>query len=511
MGTGQKAYYGDIHNHCGISYGHGSLDDAIKNAGQKLDFCSVTGHAHWCDMPEPNERIAHIIDFHKVGFSKLKMNWPDIIKELQGYNKPGEFLVFPGFEMHSCQDGDITIVYFEKDGSILYPDTVGEMQSRILEMQNNGIKIIAFPHHVAYHQGARGINWKSFNRSVSPVVEVYSMHGGSENTETTFPYRHSMGPADWESTVQYGLEQGNVFGFIANTDHHSAHPASYGQGYTGVWADELSNEAVFQAITNRRTFALTGDKISVDYELEDTLMGGIRPAGPFRGLKASITAGGEIDCVDVCLNSRLVKRISQYDMNTAAGEPGGSIRSLVFLEVGWGQRGKRQEWDVDFGVTEGTIVDIETRFRGPDILSPEQKDLPSKESSSFYSSCEKRGEQSVHFNTVTYGNPTNTTPGTQGVCLTVDMPKGAKIWTRINGLYKETTAEDLLKGGRSGYLIDEIDAPSWLLHKMPRQEQFQWEIDLPNFEGELKPGGFLYLNVRQKNGQYAWASPVFAE
>lgn len=67
-----RAYYGDIHNHCGISYGHGSLDDAIKNAMQKLDFCSITGHAHWCDMPEPNERIAHIIDFHIVGFAKLK-------------------------------------------------------------------------------------------------------------------------------------------------------------------------------------------------------------------------------------------------------------------------------------------------------------------------------------------------------------------------------------------------------------------------------------------------------
>ncbi len=48
---GLHAYYGDLHNHCGISYGHGSLEDALLNAREQLDFCSVTGHALWPDMP----------------------------------------------------------------------------------------------------------------------------------------------------------------------------------------------------------------------------------------------------------------------------------------------------------------------------------------------------------------------------------------------------------------------------------------------------------------------------
>jgi hypothetical protein len=58
---GLTAYTGDIHNHCGISYGHGSIEDAYRNARLQLDFASVTGHASWHDMPtEPR----HVHDYH---------------------------------------------------------------------------------------------------------------------------------------------------------------------------------------------------------------------------------------------------------------------------------------------------------------------------------------------------------------------------------------------------------------------------------------------------------------
>ena len=29
---GLKPYYGDLHNHCGISYGHGPIEDALAKA-----------------------------------------------------------------------------------------------------------------------------------------------------------------------------------------------------------------------------------------------------------------------------------------------------------------------------------------------------------------------------------------------------------------------------------------------------------------------------------------------
>ena len=62
---GLAVYYGDIHNHCGISYGYGALEEALNNARERLDFCSVTGHANWPDMPNPTKNTRHIINFTK--------------------------------------------------------------------------------------------------------------------------------------------------------------------------------------------------------------------------------------------------------------------------------------------------------------------------------------------------------------------------------------------------------------------------------------------------------------
>ena len=55
---GLRPFYGDLHNHCDISYGHGSLLEALKRARRQLDFVSVTGHAYWPDMPIDDERVA---------------------------------------------------------------------------------------------------------------------------------------------------------------------------------------------------------------------------------------------------------------------------------------------------------------------------------------------------------------------------------------------------------------------------------------------------------------------
>lgn len=44
-------YWGDLHNHCAISYGSSTLKRALNNARAHLDFCTITGHAFWPDMP----------------------------------------------------------------------------------------------------------------------------------------------------------------------------------------------------------------------------------------------------------------------------------------------------------------------------------------------------------------------------------------------------------------------------------------------------------------------------
>ena len=97
---GYHLFYGDIHSHCGISYGHGPLADALANAREQLDFCSITGHAHWPDMPDPTPRTQHINDFHEAGFARLKRIWPEALETLRRESREGELVLFPGFEVH---------------------------------------------------------------------------------------------------------------------------------------------------------------------------------------------------------------------------------------------------------------------------------------------------------------------------------------------------------------------------------------------------------------------------
>ncbi|MFP4565082.1 MAG: DUF3604 domain-containing protein [Spirochaetaceae bacterium] len=516
MSDNEHAYFGDLHNHCNMSYAHGDLEDAIRNAQQRLDFVSVTGHAHWTDMPEPTERTGHIVEFHEVGFAKLKRNWAGALEKLAAAERPGEFVTFPGFEVHSSADGDRAVIYRDAEGELLYPDSVAELDRRLAELNAAGRPAFGLPHHIGYHQGARGINWETFDEDASPVVEIFSMHGGAETTEGPLPFLHSMGPADWRSTMQYGLAKGRVFGVVANTDHHSAHPGSYGHGMAGVWARELSREGIWTALMNRRTFALTGDRMRLDYRLGGTPMGGIRAPGRAEGLELHLEAGAAVDYVDVIHNNRLARRITPLDVRPVAAGPGagtagaagdGAVRTKVYLEVGWGPRGRRAPWEVDFGVTAGEIIEVEPRFRGPDVLTPEQE--AEGASGAFYSHCRRRDERSVHFETLTFGNPTSSTPGTQGVCLDVRIPPDAKIWARVNGVYTETTPERLLAGGKSGHVLHEIDSAAWLFHRLPAEWELNWDLDLADFTPTLRAGDSVYVRVRQQNNQWAWGSPVF--
>ena len=47
-----KYFWGDLHNHCNITYGHGDMRSAFEAAKEQLDFVSVTPHACGRIFPE---------------------------------------------------------------------------------------------------------------------------------------------------------------------------------------------------------------------------------------------------------------------------------------------------------------------------------------------------------------------------------------------------------------------------------------------------------------------------
>lgn len=241
---GMQPYYGDLHNHCNIGYGHGSVEDAFRNARLQLDFVAVTAHAHWPDIPENEPRLESLVEYHRRGFARTHQEWEHFRQVVEAQNDPGSLVAFLGFEWHSMEFGDYHILYKGSRGEILHAPTLEEMRSELGRLYKQGVEGILIPHHIGYKAGYRGINWETFDPEYSPVVEIMSMHGASESDRAGYPFLHTMGPRDGRSTYQYGLSQGKVAGVVGSTDHHSAHPGSYGHGRAGVWATALTRDGI---------------------------------------------------------------------------------------------------------------------------------------------------------------------------------------------------------------------------------------------------------------------------
>jgi len=508
---GLAPYYGDLHNHCGISYGHGGLDDALLNAREQLDFCSVTGHALWPDMPEPDANIQYIIDFHEEGFARLAQGWEDVQCTMAAHHSDGEFVTLLSFEMHSCADGDRTILYKGDHGPLLSATGLDDLHEKLRGLRAQGVTAMAFPHHIGYKTGQRGINWTTFDPDYAPIVEIISMHGCSEADDCPRPFLHSMGPSDHASTWQYGLSQGHVAGAVGCTDHHSGHPGSYGHGRTGVWASAKTRDAIWEALLARRTYALTGDKIRLAFALNGTPMGSILPPTDRRELAFAVVAGAPIDCVDVIKNGALLRRFSPGDI-PARPEPG-LVHTKLLLEVGWGAKGRRVDWDVRLGISDGKILDVEPRFRGAEIVAPQEavEGTPAPDHTSHW---EADGERSVWFRTVTHGNPNNRTPATQAMCLEVEMPPEAEVWAELNGRHIAHSLGALQAGARAGRLA-KIDSPSYLFHRAPTWSELAWEAALEDTvpaasrHSSTLARDYYYVRVRQTNDEWAWSTPVW--
>jgi hypothetical protein len=516
-----NVYYGDLHNHCDISYGHGSLDDAFRNAREQLDVCSVTGHALWPDMPAPSPVNRHIIDFHHEGFARLRARWDAVRRTTAAYHREGEFVTFLSFEMHGCADGDRTVLYNGAEGEILPATGLADLHDRLRDLRAQGVEVMAFPHHIGYRQGQRGINWATFDPALAPVVEVVSMHGGSEADEGPRPFLHTMGPSDHGSTMQAGLAQGHVFGVIGSTDHHSAHPGSYGHGRTGFWAGALTRDAIWSALQARRTYALTGDRIRVTFTLNDRPMGAVAPPADRRRIAFHVVGGAPIDAVDVVKNNALLRRFSRCDVSRDGDSMvGAPVHTKLLLEVGWGPRGVRQDWDVRFTLSAGRLLAVEPRFRGPEVVTPVDvaaDALASALAGAHDSHWEPAGPLGVAFRTVTFGNPTTTTAATQGVCLEVEAPLDAEIRAVINGQRVVHPLRRLLDGARAGRL-GPIGTASYRFHRAPRWWELDWRGSLEDQGEAAAPAGtpawpaerdVYYLRVRQVNGQWAWSSPIW--
>lgn len=489
-------YFGDIHNHCCITYGYGSLENAIIAAKEQLDFCCVTGHAMWPDIPPRREGLEFLVDFHKNGFAKLRTHWEEIREILKQANS-NEFVTFQGYEMHSSYYGDHTVISPD--------DTLPLIDSKSpVDLFNNTApcRRIVIPHHVGYTPGYRGVNWSEFNEDISPVVEVFSKHGCGMSDDAAYPYLHTMGPRDGRNTVFEGLRQGKKFGFIASTDHHAGYPGSYGDGRVAVLAEEKTRESIFDAILKRRTYAVTGDKMKCYFDINGRPMGSEIVTGD-RNISIGVEACDYIDKVTIYKN---LKPFKVYHEPVTKQE---SESYKVRIEMGWGGNQAGYDWKLSAEVGNGEIIDAEPCFRGRNVLAPSQGMQDNDNINKINNRLVKVTHKSIDLECRTIKNPSTLQSATCSVVLEIKGDADTKLFITVNGKNLAYTLGELLQTSYSTHMSD-YNCEAVLVHRAVPSCCYKFAVNENDASSE-KETDIYHVEVRQKNGQYAWVSPIFCK
>lgn len=496
-----KVYWGDIHNHCNLTYGHGGMQEAFEAAKEQLDFVSITPHAMWPDIPGKNDpRLEWVIEYHESAFRRLRAGgWDKYVKMTNDYNKENEFLTFLTYECHSMEHGDHVVLNYDLNAPLVECTSVEDLKAKL-----KGVKAFITPHHMGYHEGYRGYNWKYFSEGEqTPFVEMYSRHGLAESDLGDYPYLHDMGPRHWEGTIMYGLNQGNKFGIMGSTDQHAGYPGSYGDGRIGVLAESLTRESIWNAIKNRRVCCATGDKILIDFRINDAIIGDVIK-GNSRRIYVNVIGENAIDYIDIVKNGQTVGRISGPLTPVIPSDD--VMRAKVKFEFGWNRFEEPVKWEGTIKVSEGTVNEVTPCFRGAPYTSP-QKGV--KEKPTMVNRILEKNEKGAQLEMYSTKNPNTVTTSTQAVILDVTMPKSGKLMVDFNGQHFEYTLAQLLEGTKTqfmnGWLSEAIQ-----FHRAIPVSAFEFEHYMLDEQPE-KDTDYYYIRVRQRDNQWAWSSPIWCE
>jgi len=205
------------------------------------------------------------------------------------FNEDGRFVTFLGGEWTSPEHGHKNYIYPGNDGIILRcNDPNQDTPHKVFQLaKKHGALVIA--NHTA--SSGHTTRWEgNHDPEVQRLVEVYSIGGINEmmfGFGTRFKNRAKEDEVAGSHAID-GLKRGYRLGMIGTGDDHDGRPGdslhhlqekpeSYKflkePGLMGVWADELSREAIFAALWNRHVFGTTNNRTLLRFSINGHKMG----------------------------------------------------------------------------------------------------------------------------------------------------------------------------------------------------------------------------------------------
>ncbi|MCD6359441.1 MAG: DUF3604 domain-containing protein [Armatimonadetes bacterium] len=488
---------------------------AFEGAREYLDFFPIVYYpAHFYETPEG-------LKTESVGMRDyFKPDWEMICRLVREYHEPGRFVTFAGYEWTGDRTrwGDHNVFYPFDDPPLDLSMTIDELYANL-----RAVGGIAIPHHVAYSFGNRAKDWDHYDEQVSPLVEIYSVHGSSEgcNTPIGMVRNGSMAPRVSGCSVQDGLARGYRLGIIASGDNGQGFAGKWGIGLMAARATELTREAIWDALLNRRVYAVTGDRIKLDYSIEDAVMGSVIEASGPVTLQAAVEGTQALDRVEVIRNNRVV--FTHCHNGTWEPPDGGTVRCKVAFEFGWGPA-PHYGLQVSDRVWEGRLL-----AQGMAVRSVE----------GCFTRHGNRWEQvsdsEVHFHLTTSprrGAADDTAQ--QTLVFEIEGPVDGTVRFECDGESMEfTLARAMRESGLTvfheqvkalireqfGLGPDDFENPAdtyyhnaWKIKRHMAVPEAGYRAEVSWTDEAPAPGrNWYYLRISQLNGQYAWSSPVWVD
>jgi hypothetical protein len=489
-------FWGDLHNHNNIGYAQGSLRRTFEIARNHLDFFAFTPHAHWHDM---GHYVNNIENKWINGFAVTSVRWPEVLQMAQEFDAPGKFVPIAGYEWHSASLGDYHILFPDLKAELKLPDDLRELQKFA---RTRGC--IMIPHHPANRLGHRGANFGCRDPEVSPLLEMYSEWGNAEHDRAPFPYiRHTEGGRWTKNTLQYLLAQGHRVGVIASTDDHLGYPGAYREGLAAVKATSLTRDAIFDALWNRRTYGVTGDRIALDFTLNGHLMGQEMAHANERELRISVSGWDQIDRVEVLKNNRVIHRDFPVDRVTSARSWERPV--LVRFEFGWGPWpvlgiGGVCDWNFEMRVESGSLDDVQPCFQsGP--LEEDRRDV-----------ILEKTDRGVRIQSFTALRQQFEDISTKAIVLKARGGPNTRLTIALERPVRKSLTLPFAQLAESGEALFTGPFPkeSALVHRLVFAEHYETSFPVRDRDAGAEVNWY-YVRVAQANGQLAWSSPIWVE
>jgi hypothetical protein len=476
-----RRYWADLHGQSGETIGMGSAEAYFRYA-RDYAFVDMVGH-------QGND------------FQITDAFWKKLNELTAEFDKPGKFVCLPGYEWsgNTGMGGDRNIFYRHEGRPIRRSSHILVEGQTSTDAVHTADKLFDFLKDedccVIAHVGGR-------------YADLKYAHDG--RTERTVEVHSSWGTFEW--ILHDAFEKGYRVGVVCHSDDHKGRPgatrpgaSTFGAigGLSCYFMPELTRDALFMALRQRKHYGTTGTRIFIELNgafdrevtgfsddpklgpaqelaVREARMGDIiRPAGATMKLSAEVIGTAPVERVDVLHGTAVVHSVRPFSVS----DLGRRVR-VLWQGAEYRGRGRETIWQGKLTLAGNRI----TRFAAVNFLNPERK------------ITETAPGMALTWSSVTTGN-------LAGVDLWLDqaMTGMLKIETNVvSGEIDLATLSDnvvAFDGGGLGRKLSVYRLPEADWNRRVTLEHsvtHQGGVDLP-----------VYIRVTQADGNQAWTSPIY--